>query len=172
MFLDLTGSEAAAEEELCLTTVPISSWLLFSWSCVWCACKLSSCATVDFKNDWANSKWHVKPWSHRAVSQHALGMTRSFQGFNLAALCSQTCRAGSIVGSSFFISWPRCPLVYSRGQREMSEARRTVELEVPASRLVAPTSATQQHREHGCEQGYQRERARVCVGVPVVCVCE
>lgn len=102
----------------------------------------------------------------------SLGMIQCFQ-FNQVSFCRQTCRTESVVGSSFFKSWPRHPLVqellvYYQGQRGMSGASRTVELEVPASRLVAPTSAT---LSTGCMASRKDIReSSVWVGVLLVCV--
>lgn len=103
-------------------------------------------------------------------------MIQCFQEFNQVSVCRQTCRTEIVVGSSFFKSWPRHPLVqellvYYQGQRGMSGASRTVELEVPASRLVAPTSAT---LSTGCMASRKDIRERsvcVCVGVLLISVC-
>lgn len=54
------------------------------------------------------------------------------------------------------------------GPGGVSGASRTVELEVPASRLVAPTSAT---RSTECMASSKDTRERTCVGVLLVGVC-
>lgn len=41
----------------------------------------------------------------------SLGIIQSSQEINLAAFCSHTCRMEGVVGSSFLINWPLCPLV-------------------------------------------------------------